>query len=976
MKQRKKTSVVAKSLACILAAALLLSSGSTVFAGKTLAEHINFQEQVKLEDVIYDAHYFTEYLEETKGQFDDVSADTVISLDVNGVASFEGDEPKVQTFEGKDNVLVVSNDNESISWKINVETAGYYIFNFEYFAYDGNSLPVAKRILVDGEELYDELANVKFVRHWVDNEIPRVNNLKDEVRPGQGEKPEWIKTDLYDSLGEYTTPLKIGLTAGEHTITMEHIDQPIAFSSITLKGESKPLSYKEVEKQYKEKGYKSADASFTFQAEYKPNIDYKTDSGVIIDSGSDSTLTPISITSKKFNHIGANSWGTGGQEIQWNFTVEKAGLYQIAPRYKQAYGNGLSSTRQIMIDGAVPFAEFSEYVFTYDEAWHTKPLADKEGNPYLVYLSEGEHTISMRVVMGPLTDVIHKVTDVTSMYSNAIRNITMITGQTPDPNYDYRLERQIPSLLGDLQEIVDLLTECNEQLAAFAIKTTPIENNFTMSIELIERMIDKPTKIPAGLSDLTGSLTNIGSWLTDIKKQCLALDCFNFVSVDEEIVDEKQTFFDTIYALFANLILSYQKDYNAIGQMGTDSSDYKTIDVWVSRGKEMCEMLKDMVDSEFVEQYKIGVNMNLMPSGSFGGGTSPLLLAINAGTEPDLVLGLSSGVVVDYAIRNSLYDFNNFEDFDTVKKDHIEDMFTGVSYHGGTYGIPETMGCSMMFYRTDIFEQLDLKVPETWDEVIDVLLPQLYQYNMQFNYAAGAGTHLYQRDGLYYSETGYTALLDDPLMIEVMDYNAKFYTDYGCPVSSSFFNRFRSGEQPIGIGGLDMYTQLVYAAPELTGKWKMVQMPGTVREDGTIDKTTAPGIGTCTSILSTAEDPEACWEFAKWYHSTKTQSDYARQVESLLGVQGRWFSANMNAFKQLPWSKEELDLLVKIYDNIFIEQVVLGGYMVDRVLSNAQNRMITQGQSAREAMEQAHEEANAELKRKQRMYKINTEGLF
>ena len=82
----------------------------------------------------------------------------------------------------------------------------------------------------------------------------------------------------------------------------------------------------------------------------------------------------------------------------------------------------MRSTRQIKIDGVVPFKEFEEYIFTFDEDWHTKPLADANGNPYLVYLEKGEHTFSMTVVMGILTDVIHDLDEITSMYSNTIRN--------------------------------------------------------------------------------------------------------------------------------------------------------------------------------------------------------------------------------------------------------------------------------------------------------------------------------------------------------------------------------------------------------------------------------------------------------------------------------------------------------------------------------------------------------------------------
>ncbi len=980
MKQRKRTSAIARITAVALSVIFLLSSGVTAFAGKTLAESIDFKEQIKLDDVLYNNNYFIDYVKKEDKKFDDVKG-TEIVVDVNGYTEFKGAQPEIKALEGKENVLTVSNDNESVTWTVTVETPGFYQFEVEYLAFDGNGLPVSRGFMIDGKYPYDELMNVKFYRHWVDSEKPRTNNLGDQVRPSQQENQEWTTTAIYDAQGEYSMPLKVALEAGQHTITMVHIDQPLAISSFKLVAPQSLKSYAEVLKEYKANGYKNATKKVYFEAEDKDHLIYKTDSGITIANSSDSTLSANdvaekqAITSKVYNHIGASSWKKGGQEISWKFKVEESGLYQIAPRYYQGYGNGLSSTRQIKIDGEVPFAEFSEMVFTFDEKWHTKPFADAEGNPYLVYLDKGEHTITMTVVMGELTDVIHKMNDITSMYSNAIRNITMITGQSPDLNYDYRLERQIPTLLPSLQEIVDLLSECNKAIDEFAVKKTPIENNFTMSIELLEKLIKKPTQIPAGLSDLQSSLTNIGTWLTEIKNNQFALDFIAFESPDAEIIDEKATVWDSLYSLFANFILSYKKDYNAIGSMGEGFDEFETIEVWVSRGKEWCEILKDMIDTQFAEKYKINVNLNILPSGSLGGGTSPLLLAINAGTEPDVVVGLASSVPVDYAIRGALTDLSKFDDFKEVKKDYVPDAFKSISYGGGVYAIPETMGFTAMFYRTDIFKQLDLKVPNSWDDVRDVLLPQLYQYNMQFSYSVGVTTMIFQNGGKYYTETGYSSVLDSPETMKGVQEYVEFYTDYGCPVSSNFLNRFRSGEMPIGIGSFDTYLQLIYAAPELTGKWEMVPVPYTVHDDGSINNVIDCGVGTCISMLSTTEHEKASWEFIKWYCSEDTQAKYGNQIESIIGIQSRWSTANKEAFKRLPWSQDELAVIEDFWARAVDEQAVLGGYMNTRALSNATNRCIISGQSVRESMEQAAEEVNVELKRKQEMYNINPEGL-
>ena len=98
-----------KALAAALSALLLIGSGTTAFAGKTLAENINFQEQVKLDDVLYNNNYFGDYVKDKSKDFTDVK-DAVVNVDVNNYTEFEGAQPEIKSLAGKDNVLYISND--------------------------------------------------------------------------------------------------------------------------------------------------------------------------------------------------------------------------------------------------------------------------------------------------------------------------------------------------------------------------------------------------------------------------------------------------------------------------------------------------------------------------------------------------------------------------------------------------------------------------------------------------------------------------------------------------------------------------------------------------------------------------------------------------------------------------------------------------------------------------------------------------
>ncbi len=982
MKQRKKTSVLARVSAVALAVALLISSGTTAFAGKTFAESIDFKEQIKLTDVIYNNNYFGDYVKENKDKFSDVPEGTEIKLDINGYSASEGDAPESKTLEGKENVLFIPNTNTSVSWEVTVEKAGFYQFYVEYLPVDGNTLPVSKGIQIDGKYLYDELSNIKFVRHFVDVEKPRTNNLGDHVRPGQQENQEWTQTALYDAQGEYADPLKVALTEGTHTITMVHIDQPIAIAAISLIAPEQLKSYAEVKKEYKAKGYKNATSAIRFEAEDKDHVAYKSDSSIIIDTQSDSTLTPNSVTSQKFNIIGGETWETGGQEIAWSFEVKETGLYQIAPRYYQEYGNGFSSTRQIKIDGKVPFEEFNEYVFYFEDGWQTKAFKDKDGNPYLVYLEKGKHTISMRVVYGQMTEVIHLLTDVTSKMSNAYRNITMVTGQNPDVNYDYDLEKQISSLIPDMKDIVGELRESVKRINEYTAKTTTIANNLNITIELVDKFITDPEEIPSNLGNFSSSLTNIGSWLADVKKHSLALDFIRFTNPDEDVINEKETLWNTFYGMFLNFILSYSKDYNAIGALNESNEEYDTIEVWVSRGKEWCEMLKDMIDTEFTVKYKTNVKLNILPAGNLGSSSGPLLLSINAGTQPDIVVGIGADVPVEYAFRGAFYDISQFDDFSEVKDRFYNECFVQLSYEGGVYALPETVGFKATFIRTDIFDQLDFKVPNTWEELRDDLIPQLNSYNMQCSLPTWNPVLIYQNGGQIYSDHVYSSYYDTPEAMKGFEMLTKFFTDYGVPIAASPLNRFRSGEMPIVFADFNFYQSVAFSAPELTGKWKMYPIPGTYRTDENgktvFDRTSADFQGSCSSMLTGIDDDvlDNAWEFMKWYTSAETQSGYARRIESILGIQARWLPANKEAFAQLPWTTYELSVINESLNWARETPIGLGTYIGTREINNAFNRVVvSRTQTIREALEQADETIDKEMRRKQIMYGINPDGI-
>ena len=85
----------------------------------------------------------------------------------------------------------------------------------------------------------------------------------------------------------------------------------------------------------------------------------------------------------------------------------------------------------------------------------------------------------------------------------------------------------------------------------------------------------------------------------------------------------------------------------------------------------------------------------------------------------------------DLACRGALYDLTQFEDYWQVANRFVAGALVPYTYNEGIYAMPETLDFDAVIYRTDIFENLGLEVPDTWDELVD-LLPSLQRYGMNF----------------------------------------------------------------------------------------------------------------------------------------------------------------------------------------------------------------------------------------------------
>ena len=272
-------------------------------------------------------------------------------------------------------------------------------------------------------------------------------------------------------------------------------------------------------------------------------------------------------------------------------------------------------------------------------------------------------------------------------------------------------------------------------------------------------------------------------------------------------------------------------------------------------------------------------------------------------------------------------------------------------------------------------------MPQTWEDVYRVL-PVLQKENMSIGIGASIyQTMLYQKGGTFYKDDGIQANLDSEICVQTFAELTDLFNLYHLLVTYNAENRFRDGVMPIVIADYGLFNRLSVFAPELRGEWGFAPVPGTRMPDGTINHTVAANGaadnasvgGPAVIILQRAKDKEAAWQFLKWWTRADTQARFGQELESLLGPAARYPTANVEAFKQLPWPAEARDKLLAQWDWVEGIPEVPGSYYANRMFDWAFRAVAVQYQPVRETLQDYNSKINEELVIKRKEFGLATD---
>ena len=878
-----------------------------------------------------------------------------------------------------ENTLNWKTGDGSVTWNFTVPETALYNLEFVWEPED-SGVDVIMGVMIDGKYLFDGSDEVVLSRLWKNaTDAPRTDAQGNEYAQEQAEIEGVVTTIVRDYETAVIDPFEFALTAGTHTITIVEPEQSIDIHEITFIAPEKVESYEKVSASY---DVKDLDADIiTIEGE---NADIKTSNSIIPKSNnSDAGMTPSDSYLTKINFIGGTSWQTTGSSITWKFKVEKSGYYYINMRYKQSELVNGESWRWLKIDGKTPFEEAKTLTFPYGTGWKYYTFADKEENPYFIYLdADKEHTISMEVTVGGMSDYFYELSKLVDILGDKYIEIVMITGESPDLNRDYELDKQIPGFLDTLNEVSERLGKLSNDMTSGTGKASQAVASIDNMKRVVDSMIRSPFIAQQYVSEYYTNYTSLSSWLYDMIEMPLAIDQLQIVPAGKDYQDNDANFFEQFGYDTVRLISSFTNDYSLTNAEAKE--DENTIRLWVNWGQDQAAALNSLIQDSFTPNEKyyhngkpINVQVEIV--------SASLINGILAGNYPDMSLQMARTEPVNMGIRGALTDLSQFEDFDEVitrfqSGSNLENgAVAPYTYDGKTYALPDTQNFMLMFYRTDVLEELGLEVPKTWDDFLycatiiqrnnmNIYVP-FTQITTSTTVNAGIGnlhlfpTLMWQSDLSIYNKEGTATAITSKKALDVFEHWTDFYLQYDFLKEADFYNRLRVGVMPLGIAPYSTYMTLYSTAPEIRGRWGIAMVPGTEDEDGNINYSVA-GSGTGCAIVKKSNKQEQAWQFLKWWTSEETQTRYNNNLQSILGMIGRNAVSNVKAFNNLSWDKDDLALLNKQWAQIKEVQEVPGSYDVTRSIDQAFWAVLEDKAKVKDAVTKWSKSADKEIQRK------------
>lgn len=316
-----------------------------------------------------------------------------------------------------------------------------------------------------------------------------------------------------------------------------------------------------------------------------------------------------------------------------------------------------------------------------------------------------------------------------------------------------------------------------------------------------------------------------------------------------------------------------------------DSGDAsgETLDVWIMQGTNPSS---DDFFAEVTEAFEAetGATLNI-EFVQWADAHDRFVTSIAGGTTPD-VAETGTTWTAEFAEAGALAPIDDYITAGTAD-DLVEGLVESGTYDGVAYGMPWYAGVRALVYRTDVFEELGLDAPETWDDIVSAgeaikaAKPELIPFAVPGDAEMSAYPWVWGADGQVAVERDgeWTSELDSPASLEGLEFYTGLATEHGFSTTGAttwketdVLDNFTQGNVAMAIQGSWTPATIAENAPDLDGKVGASIIPG---KDGGV----SPSVigGSHLSMFETADNKDLAWTFIEMMTTGEFASAWAEQ---------------------------------------------------------------------------------------------------
>ena len=148
---------------------------------------------------------------------------------------------------------------------------------------------------------------------------------------------------------------------------------------------------------------------------------------------------------------------------------------------------------------------------------------------------------------------------------------------------------------------------------------------------------------------------------------------------------------------------------------GDVNAEGQTLTVWIMEGTNPdSEAFFDSVGEAFTEETGAELDVEFV---QWADAHDRFVTSIAGGTTPD-VAETGTTWTAEFADAGALAPIGDYVDDAGLDDDLVEGLVESGTYDDELYGMPWYAGVRSLVYRADIFEELGLEAPTTWDEIV------------------------------------------------------------------------------------------------------------------------------------------------------------------------------------------------------------------------------------------------------------------